>query len=122
MQARTPVAVVATLAVLATAAGAGAVAGRVVVTPASPKAGTRATIAVQLSAGGGEKQPSSLYLRVTSPQGAVFRTRLTHSAASTWRTAFVFLGQGRWRLSVVAGSGGSPAPGSVLGSATIRVR
>ncbi|HVN61026.1 MAG TPA: hypothetical protein VMT59_07165 [Gaiellaceae bacterium] len=122
MQARLPIAVAATLAVLATAAGAGAVTGRIVVTPTSPKAGARATIAVRLSIGSGDKQPTALYLRVTSPKGAVFRTSLTHGGPGTWRTAFVFLGQGQWRLSIVAGSGGSPAPGSVLGTATVRVR
>jgi hypothetical protein len=113
---------VAALAVLATAPTAGAVTGRITVTPASPLVGAKASIAVQVTARSNEKPPAVLYLKVTSPRGGALRVRLTRTGAGTWRTIFVFADQGRWRLSVVAGIGGSPPAGTALGSSSVLVR
>ena len=60
----------AVLAALAFAAGAGAVTGAVVVKPSSPTVGRSATIQVRLTPAGGEKVPTTLYLRSSRPTAA----------------------------------------------------
>ncbi len=102
---------VAVLAVLALAASAGAVTGRVVVKPSSPTVGKSATIQVQLTPGSGETVPSTLYLKVISPRGGSLKVPLTRIGKSnSWRTAFLFADKGKWQLRAIAGPGGHPGP------------
>jgi hypothetical protein len=110
------------VAALTTASGAGAVAGRIAVTPSSVVSGGKTTIAVKVSARSGERLPTALFLKVTSPKGGTFRVRLSRKAPGTWRTTFVFFDKGQWRLRVVAGSGGTPKAGSLLASSSVVVR
>lgn len=110
------------IAAVATASGAGAVAGRIAVTPSSVLSGSKATIVVKVSARSGERLPSALFLKVTSPRGGTFRVRLSRKAPGSWRTTFVFFDKGQWRLRVVAGSGGTPKVGSLLAASSVLVR
>ena len=111
------------LAALALAAGAGAVTGRVVVKPSSPTVGKSATIQVQLTPASGETLPSTIYLRVTSPRGGSLKVPLARiGKTANWRTVFSFADKGKWRLRAIAGKGGSPRAGSVLGSTTVDVK
>ena len=110
------------LAVVAGAAGASTVVGKIVVTPGSPVVGAKAKITVDVTAKSTERVPKVLYVRATSPRGASLRVALSRAKAGLWHTAFVFADRGQWRLSVVAGTGGSPKAGSVLGAASVLVR
>jgi hypothetical protein len=123
MPARTLTFGVVALAVLALAANAGAVTGRVVVKPSSPTVGKSATIQVQLTPASGETVPPTLYLRVISPRGGSLRVPLARvGKTNNWRTAFLFADKGKWQLRAIAGKGGSPRAGSVLGSTTVDVQ
>ncbi len=114
---------VAALGALAVAANAGAVTGKIVVKPVSPTVGKSATIQVQLTPRAGETVPSVLYVRVIAPRGGALRVPLTRVGKSnTWRTTFAFADQGKWQLRAIAGKGGSPAAGSVLGATTVVVQ
>ena len=122
MQLRAPAVAAIAVGALATASGAGAVAGQIGVTPSSVMSGVKATISVNLSARSGERLPRGLFLKVTSPQGGTFRVRLSRTAPATWRTSFVFFDKGQWRLRVIAGAGGTPRAGSLLASRSVLVR
>ena len=114
---------VAVLAALALAAGAGAVTGRFVVKPPSPTVGKSATIQVQLTLGSGETLPATLYLKVTSPRGGSLKVPMARvGKGNSWKTSFLFADKGKWQLRAIAGKGGSPRAGSVLGSATVDVQ
>lgn len=119
---RALIAGLAALAVAASAAGASTVVGKIVVTPGSPAVGAKAKITVEVTAKPSEKVPAVLYVRATSPRGASLSVPLSHVKGGSWHTAFVFADRGQWRLRVVAGKGGSPKAGSVLGAATVLVR
>jgi hypothetical protein len=110
------------LAVATSAVGATAVSGKIVVTPGSPVVGTRAKIMVQVTVTSAEKAPAVLYVKATSPRGASLRVQLSRVKVGSWKTAFVFADRGQWRLSVVAGKGGTPKAGSVLGASSVLVR
>ena len=108
------------LALLTLAASAGAVTGTIVVKPSSPTVGKNAAIVVQLSGG---TAPSTLTLKVISPRGGALSVPLARVGKSnTWKTAFSFADKGKWQLRVVAGKGGSPKAGAVLGSTTVVVQ
>jgi len=116
MRVRLGVVLVAALAVLVVAAEAGALSGRVLVSPASPLVGAKTTIEVRVSAQQAGKLPAALFANVVSPQGAALRVRLGRAGGHVWRAAFVFARAGRWKLRVV------DSRGSVVGVATVPVR
>ena len=42
--------------------------------------------------------------------------------SNNWQTVFSFADKGKWQLRAIAGPGGSPRAGSVLGSTTVDVQ
>jgi hypothetical protein len=109
-------------AVIAAGPAYASVAARITVKPAPVKVGAKTALAVKLTTGASQKPPSALYLKLISPRGWSLRVRLSRSSTGTWRTTFVFLNKGRWGLRAVAGAGGSPPVGSVLGTSSLVVR
>jgi hypothetical protein len=104
-------------AVAALACGAaGGASPRLVVRPASPVAGAKATIEFRARA----KPP--VYVSVRSPAGASSRVRLRRVRASLWRRSFTFSTSGLWTLKtrgatkqvIVVSPLASPPPASTF--------
>ncbi len=123
MRARTLILGATALAVLALVANAAAMTGTFVVAPTSPVIGKSALIKVKVNKSSGETLPAVLYLKVTSPRGGGLQVPLTRVGKTmTWKTVFAFADKGTWKLSAVAGKGGSTKAGTSLGSTTVDVK
>jgi len=112
----------ALVALVAVAPADAAISARIAAKPSPAVVGAKTTLSVRVTTGAAQTVPKVLYLKLVSPAGAALRVRLTRGGGSLWRTSFVFLNKGNWRLRVVAGAGGSPKPGSVLGASRLVVR
>jgi len=73
-----------------TCGAAGAASPRLVVKPASPVAGAKATIELHA------KLKAPAFASVRSPNGATSRVRLRHVGKMLWRAAFTFRYSGAW--------------------------
>jgi hypothetical protein len=111
----------ATVALAAAGPAQAAVTARIAVKPAPTAPGSPTAFAVSLKTGA-EKAPTALYLKLLSPSGAAVRVKLRRISPVLWKATFVFVSKGQWRLRVVAGAGGSPRPGTVLGTSRLTVR
>jgi hypothetical protein len=75
-----------------TCGAAGAASPRLVVKPASPVAGTKATIELHA------KLRAPVFASVRSPRGATSKVRLRHAGKMLWRGSFTFAYSGAWTV------------------------